>query len=192
MYIMNKDLNVIKEGCYILKQDLQCGRGIFTAGSRVRITRFSCDDNSTHRAYHVESAGDDDFLYLDKKVPIADWIGKMLTEDAKATSDYQSLVDNFEKTRSTAIHKDDIKERWLWVVYIVVSVIGIAGCVLAAREGIASVLVAVFKFTVGVLLTIALQEVYRHNYAKTMDTMRDTFDKQCDEILTSNGCIQKV
>lgn len=184
MYILNNNKNVIKEGCYILKQDLQCNRGIFTAGSRVRITRFSCNDDCTRYAYHVESAGDDDFLYLDKKAPIVDWIEKMLTEDAKATSDYQSLVDNFERTRSAANHNDDIKERWLWVVLIVVFVIGLAGFVVAARGGIDSVLVAAFKWIVGIFLATVLQLVYRHNYVKTMDTMRDTFDKQCDEILS--------
>lgn len=179
MYIKSENLNCIEGKCYVLKRDLICNHGTFTAGSRVRIERLVSDDDYSHCAYSVKSADGCDKILLDREISIERWAEDMIAEDIESTLKYQTVIENFERALQSMLRRNNIKESFYMVLFIVLFVVGCFGIISTLNKVIG------FEWVIGMILSGVLIHISNNAYYNIMDELWDSKEQKCHNILAS-------
>lgn len=178
MYIKNSNLNVISDGCYILKQDLRCSNGTFLAGTKVKISLIR--QGTLSNVYEIKSADADDNLYLDEQISAKEWADKMLEEDTNSTTRYQAIINDYDKTMQSIDHSNSIKESIYLALLIVLFIIGFLGFFGTMNKVTLGV-----EWVFGMILGAVLIHISKNAYYKDLDKLRDNKEQQCHDILAS-------
>ena len=189
MYIKNVDLNVIRDGCYILKSCLRCSNGIFSTGTEVKISLLR--QGNLSNIYAVESADAYDYLHLNKEISAEEWTDKMLEEDAISTIRYETVTNDYETTQRKLWHKHNIEENFIMAIFYV----SIAFCVftmIMSRSDVWDFTIRLLMFAVEFILILVLLTVSRNSQIKELDDLRDSRNQEFNEILLSGeAALQK-
>lgn len=178
MYIKNSDLNVICNGCYILKQDLKCSNGTYLAGTKVKISLIR--QGNLSNVYEIKSADADDNLYLNEQISAKEWADKMLEEDTNSTTKYQAVSDDYDKTMQSIDHSFSIKENIYLALLIIMFIVGFLGFL-----GTMNKVILGFEWVFGMILGAILLHISKNKYYNDLDKLRDNKEQQCHDILAS-------
>lgn len=186
MYIKNEKLECVEGKCYVLRCDLKCVNGVFTAGSRVRIERLHSSEDESHYTYTIKSADNSDKFYLDKRAALDKWIEAMLVEDEKSSLEYQEALDTYEQSWQLAVQRCNAKSKWLWMLFGIVCVISLCDFIITALVGMAlHAMLALGGCALAMVLVGVLMGISDDAFWKIIHKLECSMQKKCQAILAA-------